>query len=149
MINFVSVEKALALELEKNKILPKELSDCHSSISCLKIANDELNVKIAKLNECMHLHPLLSMLLFVPDYLTVIFSISCRKIANDELNVKISKLYEWHASSSSVEHVAICTRCKDVDVDAYHSHVATIASLNDEIAKLNAHTKTCIDKLKN
>jgi hypothetical protein len=31
----------------------------------------------------------------------------------------------------------------------YHSHVATIASLNDEIAKLNAHTKTCIDKLKN
>jgi hypothetical protein len=40
---FVSVEKALALELENNKILTKEFDDCHSFISYLKIANQELN----------------------------------------------------------------------------------------------------------
>jgi hypothetical protein len=40
---FVSVEKALALELEKNKNLTKEFDDCHSFISYLKIANEELN----------------------------------------------------------------------------------------------------------
>jgi hypothetical protein len=37
------VEKALALELENNKILTKEFDDCHSFISYLKIANQELN----------------------------------------------------------------------------------------------------------
>jgi hypothetical protein len=62
-------------------------------------------------------------------------SISYLKIAYDELNIEIVKLNEWHASSSSIEHVAICTRCKDVDAHTYHSNVAIIASLNDEIAK--------------
>jgi hypothetical protein len=47
-----SIEKALVLETKKNEISSKELSICHSSISCLKSANDDLNAKIFKLNEC-------------------------------------------------------------------------------------------------
>jgi hypothetical protein len=49
----------------------------------------------------------------------------------------------------SIEHVTICTRRKDVDVDAFHSNVAIIASLNDKIAKLNAQVKICNDELEN
>jgi hypothetical protein len=42
-----------------------------------------------------------------------------------------------------VEHVSICNRCKDIDVDACNNHVSTISKLNDEIASLNAKLKTC------
>jgi hypothetical protein len=68
-------------------------------------------------------------------------TISCLNVANDELNVKIGKLNECHASTYSVEHGTICTRCRDVDVDAFHSNVVLIASLNDKIAKFNAQVK--------
>jgi hypothetical protein len=40
------------LEVKKNELLFVELSTCHSFVSSLKIANDELNGRIAKLNEC-------------------------------------------------------------------------------------------------
>jgi hypothetical protein len=29
-------------------------------------------------------------------------------------------------STSTVEHVAICTRCRDINVDAIHNHLALI-----------------------
>jgi hypothetical protein len=74
-------------------------------------------------------------------------SIYCLNIANDDLNAKIVKLNEYHASSSSSEHVDICTRCKDFDINTCHAHVSTIASLNGDIAKLNAQLKTCNDEL--
>jgi hypothetical protein len=51
-------------------------------------------------------------------------SISNLKNANDDLNAKIVKLNECHASSSSVEHVSACNRCKDVDIDARISNIA-------------------------
>jgi hypothetical protein len=35
--------------MKKNELLSSELSSCHSSISSLKIANDELNTRIEKL----------------------------------------------------------------------------------------------------
>jgi hypothetical protein len=88
---FVEVEKSLALEIKKNDLLSTELSSCHSSISSLKIANDNL-----------------------------------------------SKLDECHVSSSSIEHVSTCNRCKDFDIDACNDHVSTIIKLNADIAKLNA-----------
>jgi hypothetical protein len=75
-------------------------------------------------------------------------SISCLKIANNELNVKVVKLNECHTSTSSLEHVSICNRCKDVYVDSCVANVANIASLNDKIAKLNAQVKICNDVLK-
>jgi 5'(3')-deoxyribonucleotidase len=48
-------------------------------------------------------------------------SISSLKNLNDDLNAKLDKV---NATSSCVEHVVICNRCKDVDFD---EHAATIA----------------------
>jgi hypothetical protein len=42
-----------------------------------------------------------------------------------------------------MEHVSICNRCKDFDVDACNNHVSTISKSNDEIANLNAKLKAC------
>jgi hypothetical protein len=42
-------------------------------------------------------------------------SISSLKSLNDELN---AKLEEVNKNSSCVEHVSICNRCKDFNVDA-------------------------------
>jgi hypothetical protein len=41
-------------------------------------------------------------------------------------------------STSTVEHVSIYTRCRDVDIDAIHDHMALIKQQNDHIAKLDA-----------
>jgi hypothetical protein len=75
-------------------------------------------------------------------------SISSLKILNDDLN---AKLEEANKSSSCVEHVSICNRCKDFDVDACNEHLIAITKLSDEVASLNAQLKTCkndFDKLK-
>jgi hypothetical protein len=64
-------------------------------------------------------------------------SISSLKESNDELNAKLEIA---NTTSSCVEHVVICNRCKDVNFD---EHVVTIAKLNDEVASLNAQLKTC------
>jgi hypothetical protein len=75
-------------------------------------------------------------------------SISSLKNLNDELNAKLEKA---NKTSSCVEHVVICNRCKDFDVNACDEHLISIAKLNDEVASLNAQLKTCksdFDKLK-
>jgi hypothetical protein len=41
-------------------------------------------------------------------------------------------------STSIVEHVTICTRCRDVNVDAMNDQITMIKEQNDHIAKLNA-----------
>jgi hypothetical protein len=58
---------------------------------------------------------------------------------NDELNAKLEKV---SATSSCVDHVVICNKCKDVDFD---EHATTIAKLNNEIASFNTQLKTCKD----
>jgi hypothetical protein len=75
-------------------------------------------------------------------------SISSLKNLNVELNAKLEKVHE---TSSCVEHVIICNRCKDFDIDACDEHATFIAKLNNEVASLNAQLKTCkddYDKLK-
>jgi hypothetical protein len=75
-------------------------------------------------------------------------SISSLKNLNDELN---AKLKEVSKTSSCVEHVSICNRCKDLDVDACDEHLISITKLNNEVASLNGQLKTCkidFDKLK-
>ena len=75
-------------------------------------------------------------------------SISSLKSINDDLN---SKLDIANKSSSCVEHVVICNRCKDFNVDACSEHLFSISKLNDEVASLNAQLKTNkneFDKLK-
>jgi hypothetical protein len=61
-------------------------------------------------------------------------SVSSLKILNDSLN---DKLEEANKSSSCVEHVSICNRCKDFDVDARNEHLIAITKLSDEVASLN------------
>jgi hypothetical protein len=41
-------------------------------------------------------------------------------------------------STSTVERVTICTRCRDVNVDTMNDHLVIIKEHNDHIAKLNA-----------
>jgi hypothetical protein len=75
-------------------------------------------------------------------------SISSLKRLNADLNARIEKL---NTASSSMEHVSICNKCTDFDVDACNNHASTISKLNDEIANLNAQLKTCnneCDKIK-
>jgi hypothetical protein len=75
-------------------------------------------------------------------------SVSSLKNLNDELN---AKLEEANATRSCVEHVVICNRCKDFDVNACDEYLISITKLNDEVASLNAQLKTCkidFDKLK-
>jgi hypothetical protein len=65
-------------------------------------------------------------------------SISRLKRFNADLNAKIEKL---NIASSYVEHVSICSRCKDFDVDACNNHASTISKLNDEVVNLNGQIK--------
>jgi hypothetical protein len=65
-------------------------------------------------------------------------SISCLKSENVNLIAKIEELNACPASTSTLEHIAICTRCRDVDVDAINDHLALIKNQNDHIAKLDA-----------
>jgi hypothetical protein len=69
-------------------------------------------------------------------------SISSLKILNDDLNAKLEVV---NKSSPCVEHVVICNRCKDFNIDACVEHLTSIAKLNDEVASLNAQLKTCKD----
>jgi hypothetical protein len=55
-------------------------------------------------------------------------SISCLRTENASLIAKIKELNVCNVSTSTVEHVNICTRCRYVNIDA----------MNDHIAKLNA-----------
>jgi hypothetical protein len=64
-------------------------------------------------------------------------SISCLRTENDDLIAKIEELNASNVSTSNVEHVTICTRCRDINVDAMNSHIAMIKEQNDHIAKLN------------
>jgi hypothetical protein len=75
-------------------------------------------------------------------------TMSSLKSLNDELTTKLEGV---NKSSSCVEYVVICNRCKDFDVDACDEHLISIIKLNDEVASLNAQLKTCkinFDKLK-
>jgi hypothetical protein len=53
-------------------------------------------------------------------------SIASLKSINDDLNTKLEKSSK---STSCVEHVEICTRCKDFDVDACSDHLVSISKL--------------------
>jgi DNA repair exonuclease SbcCD ATPase subunit len=74
-------------------------------------------------------------------------SVSSLKDLNVELN---AKLEEANATIPCVEHVVICNRCKEFDVNACDEHLISIAKLNNEVASLNTKLKTCkveFDKL--
>src|SRR5690348_14389871 len=75
-------------------------------------------------------------------------TISTLQGVNNDLNAKLEVA---NKSNSCVEHVIICTRCKDFDIDACSKHLVAISRLNDEVASLNDQLKTSksdFDKLK-
>jgi hypothetical protein len=62
---------------------------------------------------------------------------SCLRTKNVSLIAKIEELNACKVSTSTIEHVTICTRCRDINVDAVNDHLAMIKEQNDHIAKLN------------
>jgi hypothetical protein len=54
------------------------------------------------------------------------------------LHAKIDELNACKPSTSTVDHVSICMRCRDINVDAIHDHIAMIKQQNDHIAKPDA-----------
>jgi predicted KAP-like P-loop ATPase len=113
------LKNAYAQEVEKCENLSKVLSICHDSISSLRTENASLVSKIEKLNVCND-------------------SISCLRDENVILNAKIEELNACIPSTYIVDHVTICTRCKDVNIEAMDDHIAMIKEQNDHIAKLSA-----------
>jgi chromosome segregation ATPase len=160
----VKVKNAYAQEIEKCEKLTSELSTCHDTISNLKFENDKLIAKVEKLNinddSLVNLRNDNANLIAKIDKLNA--SLSSLKSENEKLiakakdlnvcNVSISNLRDENAilhakivelntckpSTSTVEHVTICTRCRDINVDAIHDHLALIKQQNDHIAQLSA-----------
>jgi SMC interacting uncharacterized protein involved in chromosome segregation len=89
------LKNAYAEEVEKCENLSKELSICHDSISSLRTENASLVSKIEKLNICSD-------------------SISYFRDENIRLNAKVEELNACKPSTSIIDHVTICTRCRDV-----------------------------------
>jgi hypothetical protein len=162
----VKVKNVYAQEVEKNENLSSELSICHDTISNLRIENTKLIAKFKKSNVCVdslvNLKNDNASLIAKIDKLNE--SISSLKIENDkliakakDLNVcnvsisylrdentmlksKINELKSCKPSTSTVDHVSICMRCRDINVNAIHDHLALIKEQNDHIAQLTAKT---------
>jgi chromosome segregation ATPase len=160
----VKVKNAYAQEIEKYENLTSELSICHDTISNLRMENTNLTTKVEKRNVCddsiANLKSDNASLIAKVDKLNE--SISSLKIENDKLIAKakdlnvcndsifclrnenttlyanIEELRSCKPSTSTIEHISICTRCRDVNVDAIHDHLALIKQQNDHIAQLTA-----------
>jgi hypothetical protein len=99
--------------------LTSELSTCHDIISNLRNENAKLIAKVEKLDVCDD-------------------SIVNLRNDNASLITKINELNVCKPSTSTVDHVSICMRCRDINVDAIHDHLALIKQQNDHIAQLSA-----------
>jgi DNA repair exonuclease SbcCD ATPase subunit len=147
----VKVKNAYALEVEKCEKLSSELSTCHDvianlrnenarliakidsnvcddSISNLRDDNASLLAKIEKLNDSLtSLRVENEKLIAKAKDLDVCnVTISNLRSENDILHAKLVELKSCKPSASTVEHVTICTRCRDVNIDAIHDHMALI-----------------------
>jgi hypothetical protein len=160
----VKVKNAYAQEMEKCEKLTSELSTCHDTISNLRFENDKLIAKVEKLNvsddSLVNLRNVNANLIAKIDKLNV--SLSSLKFENEKLiakpkdlnvcndvisnlrnenvmlHAKIDELNTCKPYTSTIEHVTICTRCRDINVDAIHDHLALIKQQNDHIAQLSA-----------
>jgi 3D (Asp-Asp-Asp) domain-containing protein len=123
--------------------LSKELSICHESISNFRTENANLIAKVEELNACndsiSNLRNENASLIAKIDELNVCKnSISCLKSENATLHAKIEELNVCKPSTSTIDHDTICTRCRDVNVEAINDHLALIKQQNDHIAQLTA-----------
>jgi cell division protein FtsL len=120
--------------------LTKELSICHDSIVSLRNKNASLNAKIDKLNDTISsLRDENARLISkVKDLNVCNDAISSLRNENAILHAKIDELNACKPSTSTVQHASICTRRRDVNVEAMDDHLAMIKQQNDHIAKLTA-----------
>jgi uncharacterized protein YdcH (DUF465 family) len=136
----VKVKNAYAREVEKCDKLTSELSICHDTISNLRAENASFIAKVEKLNACddsiTNLRNDNASLIAKIDKLNE--SLASLKIENEKLIAKAKDLKVCKPSTSSVDHVSIYTRCRDINVDAIHDHLALIKQQNDHIAQLSA-----------
>jgi chromosome segregation ATPase len=102
-----------------NASLIAKIDKLNESISSLKIENDKLIAKAKDLNVYND-------------------SMSYLRDENAMLKSKIDELRSCKPSNSTVEHISICTRCRDVNVDAIHDHLALIKQQNDHITQLTS-----------
>jgi chromosome segregation ATPase len=102
-----------------NASLIAKIDKLNESISSLKIENDKLIANAKDLNVCNNV-------------------VSNLRNENAILHAKIEELNACKPSTSTVDHVSFCTRCRDVNVDAIHDHLALIKEQNDHIAQLTA-----------
>jgi chromosome segregation ATPase len=111
----VKVKNAYAQDVEKCEKLTSELSTCHDTISNLRFETAKLIAKVEKLNVC-------------DDSLVNLKNDNVSNLRNENaiLHAKIDELNASKPSTSSVDHVTICTRCRDINVDAIHDHLALI-----------------------
>jgi hypothetical protein len=91
----------------------------NASLASLRNENERLIAKAKDLNVCNA-------------------SISNLRDENAILHAKIVELNSCKPSTFTVEHVTICIRCRDINVDAIHDHLALIKKQNDHIAQLSA-----------
>jgi hypothetical protein len=160
----VKVKNTFAQQVEKCENLTKELSICHDTISNLRTENVSLIDKVEKSNVCHDSSANLrnenvsliakidklnesisslktenaSLISKARDLNVCNDSISCLRDENVILHAKIEELNACKPSTSSVDHVTICTRCRDVNIDAIHDHLALIKQQNDHIAQLTS-----------
>jgi hypothetical protein len=120
--------------------LTKELSICHDLIIGLINENASLNAKIDELNDkIFSLRTKNDSLISKVEKLNVCNdSISCLRNENALLHAKVEELNVCKPSTSTVDHVSICTRCRDINVEAINDHLALIKQQNDHIAQLTA-----------
>jgi hypothetical protein len=102
-----------------NASLITKIDKLNESLSSLKMENEKLIAKAKDLDVCN-------------------ISISNLKNENAILHTKIDELNVCKPSTSTIEHVNVCTRCRDINVDAIHDHLALIKQQNDHIAQLSA-----------
>ena len=102
-----------------NASLIAKIDKLNESIASLKIENDKLIAKAKNLNVCNDI-------------------VSNLRNENVMLHAKIDELNVCKPSTSTIEHVTICTRCRDINVDAIHDHLALIKQQNDHIGQLSA-----------
>jgi hypothetical protein len=91
----------------------------NESLASLKIENEKLIAKAKDLNVCND-------------------AITNLRDENAILHARIVELNDCKPSTSTVDHVSICTRCRDVNIYAIHDHLALIKQQNDHIATLTA-----------
>jgi hypothetical protein len=96
-----------------------KIEELNLSLASLRIENEKLLAKAKDFDVCNA-------------------TISDLRDKNDILHSKIVELNSCKPSTSTIEHTTICTRCRDVNIDAIHDHMALIKQQNDHIAKLDA-----------